>query len=227
MPRPSIENVRKQLLEVGTSNWKQRSHDTHLQQHVPEIVNTAKDSNEYLLIGDSMLERFKTTGSETRFASFPHFNAGCGGDRVENLLYRCSMGLLERIALSQSNSLRVIVIHIGTNNVHKKRGLSDAQLDNFKILFYTILDVFPNTRVVSTGLFHRNDISSELMNRCNSAIEDTVACVNASLEKRSLHIEFIPAPLINPDDHLEDGVHLNTTGYQVWSDHLCAKLEQI
>lgn len=101
------------------AKYKQRSHQTHHDIHLhelnarlnldltlPPIPNPPADDPFYtlpnltntsdievVLLGNSMLERFKTTGAATRLGNLESvWNAGCGGDKNENVLYRLEQG---------------------------------------------------------------------------------------------------------------------------------------
>lgn len=70
-----------------------------------------------VLLGDSMLERFQTTGKYTQIGGLQYprvFNAGVGGDKIENVLYRIRLGLL---SILKAKNPKLVVIHIGTNNL--------------------------------------------------------------------------------------------------------------
>lgn len=75
--------------------FKARSHDTYLETHPPELKLKPTEPIEIVLIGDSILERLKTTGVHTRTAELLlSFNAGGGGDKTENVLFRLDLGML-------------------------------------------------------------------------------------------------------------------------------------
>lgn len=84
---------------------KSRSHDTHNEIHLPILSQNPALAFTTVLVGDSMIERLKTTGSSTRIARLPSsFNAGVGGDRIENVLYRLDLGLFASL---QDRGIRV------------------------------------------------------------------------------------------------------------------------
>ena len=102
------------------SKWKERTHNSH-QKHV-ELYVHGGEKKEYdrVFLGDSMMERWMTTGSKIWNTHFTNSaNLGVGGDKIENLLYRLSGGdekncietVLDKIDTS------TIYFMIGTNNL--------------------------------------------------------------------------------------------------------------
>jgi hypothetical protein len=97
------------------SKFKQRSYDTHYNVHPPELnvrlslrfslplTNTAAPKDDTVLqttdllgtskikavyLGDSMFERLKTTSNATNLCALDGAcNAGCSGDKNENIVY--------------------------------------------------------------------------------------------------------------------------------------------
>ncbi|CAF4327966.1 unnamed protein product, partial [Adineta steineri] len=124
------------------ARFKQRSHDTHTQTHQPQLesptltTSSVLLSSQYLpqidivLLGSSMLERFKTTGQYTQIGQMQYpqlFNAGVGGDKIENVLYRISLGLLR---LLKPRNPKVFVLYVGGNDIQPKQALTHQNLDD-------------------------------------------------------------------------------------------------
>ncbi|KAF5972523.1 hypothetical protein FCOIX_9317 [Fusarium coicis] len=109
--------------------FKPRSHETHHITHVPQIK--AKPG-EYTVavLGDSLFERFKTTGrmlsinKDTRI-----LNLGVGGDKILNVQYRMDQGLVHLLKQHQPN-IKTMYIHMGSNNL-KKHGLRKGDADAY------------------------------------------------------------------------------------------------
>ncbi|TGO87326.1 hypothetical protein BPOR_0234g00120 [Botrytis porri] len=90
--------------------WKKRSEETTLDVNFPELDNASLETINLVLIGSSMLERFRTTGHDLNLGSKPGiFNAGVGGDTIPNFLYRINLDLLWK-AKTQEKVGMVIVI---------------------------------------------------------------------------------------------------------------------
>ncbi|KAK7751820.1 hypothetical protein SLS62_006306 [Diatrype stigma] len=112
----SAEDLKQSLKSLA--KFKQRSFETSSTTHIP-LLQTCTDEPEIVLLGDSMIERMTTTGDSPSFQPWPSetllshesivslsaalndqsinrlsnvFNAGVGGDKFENILYRLAGG---------------------------------------------------------------------------------------------------------------------------------------
>ncbi|CAF0984153.1 unnamed protein product [Rotaria sordida] len=227
------------------ARFKQRSHDTHTETHRPQLessslINSSPTTTtselppqiDVVLLGDSMLERFKTTGKDTQIGQLQYprmFNAGVGGDKVENVLYRIELGLL--IMLKAKNP-KLIVIHIGTNNLQPKRSLHGLHLDNYHLLLQALLRFLPvQTQILVTGLFKRRDVDDQCVLQSNIDIKQIVNMINTQETKRQAEennrVHWIEPPEEIQLDHLTDNVHLNLRGYQIWDEKLYGKIQQL
>lgn len=206
-----------------------------------------------MLLGDSMIERMQTTGQSASLEPWPSpsilgdaylesnrskgllherlrgvFNAGVGGDKYENILYRLC-GAQERqlsglLDTPTALDAELWFVHAGTNNLHPKRGLSDASVEVLRLMLMSILASTPfETRILLSGLFYRTDISDHLVDEANTKVEHLVDSINDT--QREPRLFWIPAPgSVRKEVHLEDHVHLNDKGYRVWFQHLLPRL---
>jgi platelet-activating factor acetylhydrolase IB subunit beta/gamma len=200
------------------------------------------------LLGDSMLERFITTGQSPNFpAPFPSpvllppedellscypdekdprikgvFNAGVGGDKIENLIYRLvgdeERGLPALLPLL-APSVKVWIVFVGTNNLSPKKGLSDNYEDVLFEMGKTLLQASPNSELRIIRLCDRKDVPIGLVTSSNQIVK--------KVSKR-LYMEFSfptsvgywdsPSSRVGFDieKHLDDHVHLNLEGYRLW-----------
>ena len=141
---------------TGHGKWKQRSHDTTISVHLPELEKRSNEPIDVVLIGDSMLERFKTSGSSARIAQMKStFNAGVGADKVENVLYRLgTLGMMEKLA---DRKVRLWVVMVGSNNL--KKTLKPNEIELYRLLLRTLLKISPPTsKIITCEIFHRKDI---------------------------------------------------------------------
>ncbi|KAF2012521.1 hypothetical protein BU24DRAFT_253371 [Aaosphaeria arxii CBS 175.79] len=236
------------------SRLKPRSHTTHQTIHLPELNSrlslnldipspspsnppppedpftprpdlTTKTPITAIYLGNSMLERLKTTGSATKTASqVPgSWNAGCGGDRNENVIYRCAgvseLGLFDVLRRhGGSESVKLWVLVSGTNNLHPKRGLREADVESWRVLVEGCLRVAPGSRLLACDMFYRLDVSDELVDRGNDMLKGIVGDINREFgEERVVWIESRGAV---GKDMLVDHVHLDERGYQAWDNRL-------
>lgn len=115
-------------------------------------------------------------------------NFGCGGDKIQNILYRVIgdpdmnlRGLVHELQTTNACSpftrrkLKLWIIQAGTNNLHRKHGLRDDDLYSMDVLLSTLHHLSdPGTKFLVTGLFYRKDIPNELVDRANDALQSLV-----------------------------------------------------
>lgn len=248
----SAESLKQSLRSVA--KFKQRSFETSANSHIP-FLKTCTGGPEVVLLGDSMIERMATTGESSGFQSWPSgsilsekciislndsltnqsitrlsnvFNAGVGGDKYENILYRLVgdefskerqplTGLLDML---KSCNVSLWVIHAGTNNLHPKKGLSDVDVDKLRLILQAVLQISrPGTKVLLTELFYRKDITHSLVDDANQKLETLTQSVNEELGSTTVLFSHRPREVLE-DLHLDDHVHLNKEGYRLWMESL-------
>ncbi|KAK7747513.1 hypothetical protein SLS53_001768 [Cytospora paraplurivora] len=110
-------------------------------------------------------------------------NAGCGGDKIENVIYRLVgdrvndvQGLADALITSKrAPKVKLWVIHAGSNNLHPKRGFTDESVQAFHVLLKTILDISGKAvHILVTGLFYRKDIKDEFVDQANVKLKKLV-----------------------------------------------------
>ncbi|KAF9958722.1 hypothetical protein BGZ70_009111 [Mortierella alpina] len=216
----------KQLIQEAMA-FKARSHETFNNIHMPELRtkatstpdlsspkpalnNQAQETTDTVLIGDSMLERLKTTGACTELAQLDGlFNAGCGGDKIENVLYRLSLmsPLLEKL------QVRLWVVMVGTNNLRKK-GLRQSDVPLYRLLLQALLRISPGSRALVCEIFKRKDIEDRHVDEANEMVQAMIAEINDNLGEERIFWSNAPAEVTK--ERLEDHVHLDDEGYRLW-----------
>ncbi|KAF8976418.1 hypothetical protein BGZ46_008273 [Entomortierella lignicola] len=221
-------------------SFKDRSHSTLHEVHLPELmINSSCENKEtsdstepqstvlapidIVLIGDSMLERFKTTGPSTRLAQLPNsFNAGCGGDKIENVLYRLSF----MYPLLVNRSIKLWVVVVGTNNLRKK-GLRQTDVPLYRLLLQALLRIDAQSRILVCEIFKRKDIEDKYLDEANGMIKTMIAEMNVNLGLQDDRIIWSEAPVAVTKDRLVDHVHLDEEGYQMWDKAIYPKIQQL
>ncbi|KAJ3148381.1 hypothetical protein HDU89_004711 [Geranomyces variabilis] len=203
--------------------WKQRTADTHI-LHMQQLANP-HHHHTILLLGDSMLERFTTTGRATSISQNPHiFNAGCGGDKVDNVLYRLEHGLLDRLP-----AVEKIVLHCGTNNLAGKKTLrmGAGYIPAYRAMLHMIVAHYrarggDTTRTTTsmmmvphlfiTGLFYREATEAAEIDRVNAMLKALAEEEEEEEEDECVQCTYIP-PF---ETSLEDHVHMDAASYAKW-----------
>lgn len=226
-PEPTISQNYLELSDDGFADlvgkhqkFRERSHNTHTDTHQVELA-ALQSPLDIVFIGDSNLERLKTTGESTQVARLPRtFNAGVGGDKIANLLYRISIGLLGILPPP-----KLWVVTIGTNDIHPKRGFAPEQGTSFKILLAALLRHAPESQILATAINYRTDIERTVVDQSNAMLMDAVGEMNEAIAGNTLYWLWA-SPELN-SMHFFDHVHLNEEGYQVWDKLLYPKVEKL
>jgi lysophospholipase L1-like esterase len=160
------------------------------------------------------------------------FNAGVGGDKYQNIIYRLvgdsstQHGMEGLLEILHGRPVKLWVVQAGTNNLHSKRGLRDAELEMFqKLLEALFISSQEDTRLLLTGLFYRKGICDSLVDKANWSYEQIVSGLNKRWPGRAA---FLVAPRgMRKEDHLVDHVHLNEEGYRLWVAELFPKVRDM
>jgi lysophospholipase L1-like esterase len=194
-----------------------------------------------MMIGDSIFERFapnrrrRDTGSHTKLgqAAFPWvFNAGVGGDRIANLLYRIVRGLLKAL---HGRGVSTAIVHIGTNDLKPQRALSEVHIRSYALLIAALQRECPGINILVIGLMPRHDVSQQCINDSNRALQQLVAGFEG-LGPQGVglgKVSFMPPITSIGRNDLIDHVHLNRDAYslvrhltmqsETWTVALCCK----
>jgi len=225
--------------------WKQRTCDTH-KQHVAALEGLAAAGEaslsciHTLLLGDSLFEHAKTGDALTPtgyWRDMPHyiFNAGIGGDRVENILWRCfdcdnadeskanRVGLLKGVGLS----VRQIILCAGTNNFAlNPPSTTDDYIAGMRELLIRCFAAQPALRrVVVTALPSRHlldngmvpewrPLSLEYNSRLLALCEEVTTAAAVGGDRSVVYCDVLLTGLTDSDYY--DNLHFNKKGYDYW-----------
>lgn len=185
--------------------WRERTEATY-KRHLQEYADREID---VLLLGDSMFERFRTTGKCDWSQNPKIWNAGVGGDRTEHVLWRLEQGLL------QHTKPKKIILMIGTNNV---------PFDTPKDIYDGILSIIneikqrsPLSKLILLAMIPRNPGVYHLADKIKTTLKE----VNQKLSKLHFPDYYDFTDIFLDKTHLySDHVHLNEAGYRVWVQQL-------
>ncbi|KAF5024565.1 hypothetical protein F66182_3328 [Fusarium sp. NRRL 66182] len=196
--------------------YKQRSHETHYSTHVPQI-EARQGQYEVALLGDSLFERFKTTGrllSINKNAKV--INLGVGGDKILNVQYRIDQGLVKSLKQHQTN-LKLIYVHMGSNNL-KKNGLRQQDAETYDAMIRELRTEYPDIPIIITALFIQRDLGLDVIENDNKTLQN-IAEANGC--------EFLPFGHDQAGIMSDDKVHLNAFGYTKWNDILRSDMNKL
>jgi lysophospholipase L1-like esterase len=187
--------------------FKQRSHDTHYNTHLPLITGNPGQYTTALL-ESSLMERFKTTGANLSINKNPQIlNLGVGGDKIQNVQYRINQGLVD--ALKEHQQIKLIYVQMGGNNLNKN-GLRREDVESYGQLIKGLCAELPDATIVITALFVQRGLEVRVIEQANDGLRG-IAAENGC--------EFLPF-----GDQRgvmgRDKVHPNVAGYTKWNDIL-------
>jgi lysophospholipase L1-like esterase len=209
-------------LEMDGYNWEDRH----------AAVMTVKDQiePEIVLIGDSITHFWggqpddgKARGREAWAALFGErkvLNLGFGWDRTQNVLKRIELGELDGL------DPKVIVIHIGTNNLAgtpQARAATPAQIaEGITAVVDRAQAKCPNAKVILMAVFPRG---KDATNPHRTSIAEINRLLAPLAQKSRVTLLDITDRWLAPDgsvstDLMPDSLHPNEKGYGVWSEAL-------
>ena len=215
----SKENTSDKLQVIGNS------HLEHLKTLPTDTQSLEKDSNAASQQRDVSCSFSIDSNQQSmsqrsiRIARIPcSLNLGVGGDKIENVLYRLFLGTYN-LLLPHSQSLKVVVVQIGTNNLRRKCILASRELWKYGLVVQALLKLAPHAQVLCYGLFGRSDVPESIVAESNAALRRVVDEVNREgeegVEKSIGRVRFVEAPSLGDGDFV-DHVHLSLSGYQAW-----------
>lgn len=227
---------------------EEKSKDKETQKEYSFSINKSPRT---LLIGDSLLERLKTLltppfqtvllgssaiehlkkpppgSAQLQLTSLPSsINLGCGGDKIENVLYRLYAGTY-RLLLPFSPSIKLIILQVGTNNLRPLRPLTATECAKYSLLLAALLKIAPGATLVCSGLFNRRDIPDGVVGASNDALKKVVEGLNnAGVENWNGRVRWVDAPVVGEAERV-DHVHLNEEGYRLWDRTLDGVIAEV
>jgi len=203
-----------------------------------ELVEKAKRGRiDVYFEGDSITRRWGTSDEQYKhflrnwqenFFGWNAANFGWGGDRTQNILWRLNNGELDNV------KPKIIVLLAGTNNVGNNSPQGNDDLGNDPRVRDTtrgikaILDVCrqkaPAATIVLMGIFPRND--NMLVMPIINEINRRIAKFDDGKNGKKIRYLNINHQLADNDGKLvegmviQDALHLDLKGYQVWADAL-------
>ena len=180
-----------------------------------KLVSNKKETNNQLVFyGSSTIRLWERLASD--FSDFNTINLGFGGALIQDLNKNFN-------DLFKSLNPKYIVTYLGGNDLtlnYSSEKISQKIIEFFK----KITERFPNTSIINLSIkpsFERiKDI--EKIEKINSLIK-TESKTNNKLIQLEFYNELMIGNKINSDFYLQDGLHLNTKGYEI----IIKKLKQL
>lgn len=188
--------------------WKERH----------ELINSrTKQQVDLLFIGDSITHGWEGDGKEVwekYYAPRHAMNAGIGGDRTQQVLWRLENGNVEGI------KPKLAVLMIGTNNSNGEDNTATEIADGIKAIVTKLREKSPETKVLVLAIFPRGDKPNPQRDKI-SEVNKQVAAWDKVDGKNVIFFDF-GAKFLDPDgnlpaDIMPDFLHLSPKGYEIWA----------
>jgi lysophospholipase L1-like esterase len=167
--------------------------------------------NAVLFVGSSSIRMWPTAES---FPNLPVINRGFGGSHISDVIH-----FAERIVLNYKP--RTIVFYAGDNDIAAGKTPQQVAQD-FQTFAALVHEQQPGTRIVYLPIkpSHARWKLWPQMQKANSLIQQMAGAHQ--------HLDYVDtaAPMLGPDGQprsnifLDDGLHMNAAGYQLWTAKL-------
>ena len=170
-----------------------------------------------LFVGSSSIRLWETAKC---FPGYPVINRGFGGSHISDVIY-----FIEPLVINYKP--RVIVFYAGDNDIAEGKNI-DQVFNDYKAYVQLVREHLPKSKIIYLPIKPSLDRWSywEKMKKANSLIKDY------SEMDEFLYYVDTATPMIGneslPDSSLfvDDGLHLNSNGYELWSEILIPVLEK-
>ncbi|KAF0145607.1 MAG: lipolytic protein G-D-S-L family [Nitrospirae bacterium] len=169
-----------------------------------------------LFLGHSLIEFYDW---QKRFPAHKAVNLGVAGETVEGLLSR-----IDRIT-KEHPSADLIFIMTGLNNI----AMDDFDfLGSYKRILEKLSSAYPSARIFMNSILPVivDFISDETIRNMNKSLKELAG--EAGVEFLDIYNLFLDGKdRVIKDYLLDDGVHLNDNGYEVWAKAVEEVIEQM
>ena len=201
-----------------------------LKKYVEAMSTDEKNKTRLLFIGDSITAAWRYEENigafDRHFGQYNPQNFAIGADTTHGVLRRIEEGNLDGF------SPEVVVILIGVNNIawgpqHTVQQTADGVLK----VVQTVHQKMPEARILLMGLLPRGDEEQTDSFRWQEGTEVN-AILESKIDNEHLFYLYIGEQLIEEngavkDDVFLDGVHLSSSGLDVWAEIMKPKLEEL
>ena len=179
-----------------------------------------------VMVGDSITHRWEREGGEGRelFAeirkTYKVLNLGIGGDRTQHVLWRLQNGELE------GYKAKMFTVMIGTNNGGRDPAGIAAGV---KAIVALIRAKHPESKIVLMPIFPRNAKPDDKIRLANEKIN---AIIKGCADGETVRWLDFNDKFLEPDGTLtkrvmNDLLHPNETGYQIWWENMAPVVKEI
>jgi lysophospholipase L1-like esterase len=190
---------------------RKNMNESKLQFFTPEKLS---GNAKVVLIGDSMVGRFPSS-------LLPSYieNIGVGSSTTQNWLYFLDNKLIN---FDKLNNTKLIIIMLGTNNIHEKKVTPELLKDALLEIINIIQDKLPDVKILFISILNRYDKSKTKNNiSINENLLQEIKMTN-ELVANITNIDFLNLSeyIYEEQYYNEDKLHLNESGYKLFAEKL-------
>ncbi len=184
----------------------------------------AKGPIQFVLIGDSITDGWRSGGKQVFDAAFGDwnpYNIGIGGDQTQHVLWRIDKGELDGIEPNP----KVAMIMIGTNNM---RAEAQDIADGVTRIVKKVQEKLPNTKILLLAIFPRAPQAADPLRAKIKAVNQTISALDdagKTVVYLDIGAKFLAEDGSLPKDIMPDFLHPNAKGYQIWADAVKPTIE--
>ncbi|MBC8139819.1 MAG: hypothetical protein H7Y38_00080, partial [Armatimonadetes bacterium] len=179
-----------------------------------------KEKPQIVFIGDSITQNWKDAGKadwDKRFAPLGGYNAGIGGDKTNQILWRIKDGLLDGL------SPKLVVLAIGVNNMWRNDFGNARIAEGTEAAIKAIQAKVPTAKVLVIGIFPTQATADNGMRggvkEINAEVKKRVATMK-NVRFADLGDKFLSADGSISADIMPDFLHPNAKGYAIYAANL-------
>jgi lysophospholipase L1-like esterase len=201
---------------------------------INERVKQDSDA-QVIFVGDSITEGWGKVPQvwDEYFGKYKPLNAGIGGDKTQNVLWRLENGNIDGI------HPKVAVVMIGTNNSNKEDFTAEQIAEGVEAIVCTLRTKLPDTKILLLAIFPRGSDSqrkdktqnaaynpqwdkNEKASQLASKLADGKMVVYLDINKKFLNDKGILTRKVMPDL-----LHLSEEGYRIWAESITPTIEKM
>jgi lysophospholipase L1-like esterase len=189
-----------------------------------EIVDNGEVEYDIVMVGDSITHRWERDGGEGRklFAelkkTYRILNLGYGGDCTQHVIWRMMNGELE------GYKAKLFTLMIGTNNGGRDAVAKAAGVER---ILHIIREKHPESKIVLMPIFPRaDDVQKHRENEKVNALIRNYADGNTVMWL-DFNGKFLNAEGKVTKDVMNDLLHPNEKGYQIWFDAILPTFRKV
>ncbi len=189
-----------------------------------QIARRGAGNIDVLFVGDSITDGWSTTGREVwdkNFEPLKPANFGIGGDTTQGVLWRMQNGELDGF------KAKVIILMLGTNNL--ATAPNDQIAEGDRLIVEEFKKHQPQAKILILGIFPRNASATD---PSRARIKDINTILATFADNKQVFFLDFGSKFLAPDgtltaDIMPDFLHPNAKGYQIWTDAMLPKVQEL